>query len=55
MAGTAAAGETNLQETNTLLWALIILSFAGAIIVFAIMIYALWKFRDPATKRRRYG
>jgi hypothetical protein len=54
-AGTASAGETILQETTPLLWTLIAISFAGAIITFSIMIYALWKFRDPATRRRRYG
>lgn len=49
------AGQTNLQETDPLFWALVLISFAGAILVFAIMIYALLRFRDPATRRRRYG
>ena len=53
--GGAVAGQTNLQETDPLFWALVIISFAGAIIVFAIMIYAIIRFRDPTTRRRRYG
>lgn len=54
MTGSAAA-ETNLQETMPLVWVLLAMSFAGAAITFAILAYAIWKFRDPATKRRRYG
>ena len=49
------AGETNLQLTEPLLWAMIAISSAGAIVTFAFLVYALWKFRDPAVRRRRYG
>ncbi len=51
----ASAGETNLQETEPLVWVMVAISAAGATITWGIMAYALWKFRDPATKRRRYG
>lgn len=55
VSGVASAGETNLQETDPVVWVLVALSVAGAIITWGIMVYALWKFRDPATRRRRYG
>jgi phosphotransferase system glucose/maltose/N-acetylglucosamine-specific IIC component len=55
LAGAAAAGPTNLQETNPILWALIAISAAGAILTYGFLAYALWRFRDPATKGRRYG
>ncbi len=51
----AAASESNLAQTTTLVWTLVAIGAAGAIVTFAIMVYALLKFRDPATRRRRYG
>jgi hypothetical protein len=53
--GAASAGPTNLQETSPLVWVMVAISVAGAIITWGVMVYALWKFKDPATKRRRYG
>ncbi len=53
--GVAAAGQTNLQETMPLLDVMFYLSVAGALITFVILVWALVKFRDPATKGRRYG
>jgi len=50
-----AGGETNLQQTNDLLWLLIGISVAGAIITFAFLAYSVVKFRDPNNRRRRYG
>ena len=50
-----ASGETNLQETNALVWVMVAISAAGAIVTFAFLVYAIVKFRDPATKGRRYG
>lgn len=50
-----AASESNLQLTNPLVWALIGISAAGAIVTFAFLVYAITKFRDPATRKRRYG
>ena len=47
--------ETNLQLTNPLLWTLVAIGAAGACITFAFLIYALWRFRDPSARRRRYG
>ncbi len=50
-----ASGETILQEVNPLLWTMIAISAAGAIVTFAFLTYAVWKFRDPKARRRRYG
>jgi heme/copper-type cytochrome/quinol oxidase subunit 2 len=50
-----ASGQTDLQQTLTLLWVMIGLSVAGSIITFGFLIYALWKYRDPRVKGRRYG
>ena len=55
VAGIAAAGPTNLQQTEPVVWAMIGISAVGAAITFGFLIYALVKFRDPATKGRRYG
>ena len=64
VAGSAAAvglptllgsGQTNLQQTNALVWVMVALSAVGAIITFAFLIYALWRYRDPKVKNRRYG
>ena len=53
--GLLGSGETNLQETNALLWVMIGISVAGAIVTFSFLVYALWRFRDPKVKGRRYG
>ncbi|MCI4319943.1 MAG: hypothetical protein L3K23_07430 [Thermoplasmata archaeon] len=55
LTGTAAAGPTDLQQTEPLVWVMIGISVAGAVIVYAVLAYALWKFRDPHTKGRKYG
>jgi uncharacterized membrane protein YbhN (UPF0104 family) len=54
-AARVGAGETNLQLTSPLVWVMVAISAAGSIVTFAFLVYALWKFRDPAVKRRRYG
>ena len=54
-AGGASAGSTNLQQTDPILWTMIGISAAGAILTYGFLAYALWRFRDPATKGRRYG
>ncbi len=46
---------TNLAETNALVWVMVGISAAGSIVTFAFLVYALWKFRDPKVKGRRYG
>jgi heme/copper-type cytochrome/quinol oxidase subunit 2 len=51
----SASGETNLQETNAIVWVMVAISAAGAIVTFAFLVYSLWKFRDPKVKHRRYG
>ncbi len=49
------ATESNLQLTSPLVWVMVAISAAGAIVTFAFLVYAVVKFRDPATRRRRYG
>ena len=55
MPAVLASGETNLQETNALVWVMVAMSAAGAIITFSFLVYSLWKFRDPKVRGRRYG
>jgi hypothetical protein len=50
-----ASGETPLQLTNPLVWVMLGLSVAGAIVTYAFLVYAVWKFRDPTTRGRRHG
>ena len=47
--------ETDLQLTTPLLWVLLALSVAGALVTYAFLVYAVWKFRDPKTRGRRHG
>ncbi len=49
------AVQTNLQETMPIVWVLLAISVAGAAITYALLTYAIWKFRDPSTRGRRYG
>lgn len=49
------ASQTPIQEISPLVWVMIAISAAGAFITYAIMTYAVWRFRDPSTKRRNYG
>lgn len=49
------ATDSNLQLTSPLVWVMVAIGAAGAIITFAFLVYAIVKFRDPATRRRRYG
>jgi hypothetical protein len=55
IAARVASGETNLQLTEPLLWVMLGISVAGAIVTFAFLVYAVWKFRDPRMKGRRHG
>jgi heme/copper-type cytochrome/quinol oxidase subunit 2 len=50
-----AAGPTDLQQISPLVWVILAISVGGAIITFAFLAYAVWKFRDPTVKGRRYG
>jgi heme/copper-type cytochrome/quinol oxidase subunit 2 len=50
-----AAGETDLQQISPLVWVILAISVGGAVITFAFLAYAVWKFRDPTVKGRRYG
>ena len=55
LAGVVASGETPLQLTNPLVWVMLGMTVAGAIVTFAFLVYAVWKFRDPKMKGRRHG
>jgi heme/copper-type cytochrome/quinol oxidase subunit 2 len=50
-----ATGESPLQQVSPLVWVMVAISAAGAIVTFAFLVYAIVKFRDPNTRRRRYG
>jgi heme/copper-type cytochrome/quinol oxidase subunit 2 len=49
------AVQTNLQQTNALVWVMVGISVSGSIVTFAFLVYSVWKWRDHATNRRRYG
>ena len=53
--GSLDAVQTNLQETMPIVWVILAISVAGAALTYALLTYALWKFRDPSTRGRRYG
>lgn len=55
LSGAAAAASSDLQETSPLVWVLVAISVAGALITYAFLAYALWRYRDPHTRGRRYG
>ncbi len=46
---------SNLALTNNLIWTMIAISAAGAIVTFSFLVYSIWRFRDPKVKGRRYG
>jgi hypothetical protein len=48
-------GQTNLQETNALVWVMLGISVAGAIVTFGFLVYAIWRWRDREAGRRPYG
>ena len=50
-----SAVQTHLQQTTPVIWVLLAISIAGAAITWGVMVYILWRFRDPATRGRRYG
>ncbi len=51
----AVPGLTDLQKTLPLVYVMLVLSVIGASITFGVLAYALWKFRDPEMKGRKYG
>jgi hypothetical protein len=55
LGGAWASGETPLQLTEPLLWVMLALTVAGALVTYAFLVYAVWKFRDPTTRGRRHG
>jgi amino acid transporter len=55
LVGGAAAGPTDLEQISPLIWVVLAISVGAALVTYAFMAYAVYKFRDPATKGRRYG
>ena len=55
LAGTAAGGPTNLQETSPVVWVMVAISLGGALITYAFLAYAIYRYRDQATRKRPYG
>jgi hypothetical protein len=53
--GLVASGQTNLQETNALVWVILGISVAGAIVTFGFLVYAVLKWHDRGASRRPYG
>lgn len=48
-------GATNLAQESPLIWVITGIAVGGAVITFAFLVYGVLKFRDPTTRRRRYG
>ncbi|MEM0128689.1 MAG: hypothetical protein QXG65_00770 [Thermoplasmata archaeon] len=48
-------GATDLAQESQIIWVITGIAAGGAAITFAFLIYAIHRFRDPATKGRRYG
>ena len=46
---------TDLDQTLPLIYTMLAISIVGAVITWSFLAYALWKFRDPATRGRKYG
>jgi amino acid transporter len=55
LAGLVASGQTDLQLISPLVWVMLGLTVAGALITYAFMVYAVWRFRDRTTRGRRHG
>lgn len=53
--GAAFRGATDLAQESPIIWVLTGIAAGGAVITFAFLVYGVLRFRDPATKGRRYG
>jgi hypothetical protein len=54
--GTAAAGNhVIIDQVSPIIWVMIAISAGGAAITYGFLVYALWRFKDPSTRRRNYG
>ncbi len=51
----AFAAQTPIEQTMPLVWVITGIAAGGAVITFAFLFYSIWRYRDPATRRRRYG
>jgi hypothetical protein len=49
------SGSSVIDQVSPLVWVMIAISAGGATITYGFLVYALWKFRDPSTRRRNYG
>ena len=63
-AGTAGAGlgllgssspVPILTQVSPLVWVMVAIAAGGAIVTYAFLVYAVWRFRDPSTRKRNYG
>jgi heme/copper-type cytochrome/quinol oxidase subunit 2 len=51
----STSSQTILQQVSPLIWVMIAIAAGGAIITYAFLVYAVWRYRDPSTRRRNYG
>lgn len=50
------AGATeDLAAISPLVWVMVAMSVGGAAITYGFLYYAIWRFKDPSTRRRNYG
>jgi hypothetical protein len=51
----STSSQTILEQVTPLIWVILAISAGGAIITYAFLVYAVWKFKDRSTRRRNYG
>jgi hypothetical protein len=51
----STSSQTILQQVTPLIWVILAISAGGAIITYAFLVYAVWKFKDKSTRKRNYG
>jgi hypothetical protein len=51
----STSSQSILAQVSPLIWVMIAIAAAGAIITYAFLVYAVWRYRDPSTRRRNYG
>ena len=49
------SGATDLAQESPIIWVITGIAAGGAVNTIAFLIYGVIRFRDPATKGRRYG
>ena len=51
----STSSQTILEQVSPLVWVMVAIAAGGAIVTYAFLVYAIWRFRDPSTRRRNYG